>query len=49
LTRPPVFCQLGHSPSQQQNCLTVGNFGTPGPIELITVNAVNSLIPSISV
>jgi hypothetical protein len=49
LTRPPVFFQLGHSPSQLQNFFTVANRDTPGPISLIKVNAVNSLIPSISV
>jgi len=49
LTRPPVFFQLGHSPSQLQNFFTVANCDTPGPISLIKVNAVRSLIPSISV
>jgi hypothetical protein len=49
LTRPPVCFQLGHSPSQLQNFFTVANRDTPGPIALITVNAVNSLTPSISV
>jgi hypothetical protein len=34
LTRPPVFCQLGHSPSQLQNFCTVANRDTPGPISL---------------
>ena len=37
-TRPPVFLQLGHSPSQLQNCFTVGNFDTPGPISLMIVS-----------
>src|SRR5204862_4236882 len=49
LTRPPVFFQLGHSPSQLQNFFTVANRDTPGPISLITVNAVSSLTLSISV
>jgi hypothetical protein len=40
---------LGHRPSQLQNFFTVANRDTSGPISLITVNAVNSLIPSISV
>src|SRR5215831_16778713 len=31
LTRPPVFFQLGHSPSQLQNFFTVANRDTPGP------------------
>ena len=48
-TRPPVFFQLGHSPSQLQNFFTVANRDTPGPISPITVSAVGSLIPSISV
>jgi hypothetical protein len=49
LTRPPVFFQLGHSPSQPQNFFTVANCDTPGPTSLITVSAVSSLTPSISV
>jgi hypothetical protein len=40
---------LGHSPNQLQNFFTVGNFDTSGPIALMIVNAVHSLIPSISV
>ena len=43
LTRPPVFFQLGHRPSQLQNFFTVANCDTPGSISLIKVNAVNSL------
>jgi hypothetical protein len=43
LTRPPLFCQLGHSPSQLQNFFTVANRDTPRPISLITISAVNSL------
>jgi hypothetical protein len=40
---------LGHSPNQLPNFFAVGNFDTSGPISLTKVNAVNSLIPSISV
>jgi hypothetical protein len=35
---------LGHSPNQLQNFFTVGNFDTSGPISLMIVNAVNSLM-----
>ena len=49
LTRPPDFCHWGHRPSQLQNFFTVAKRDTPGPISLTTVNAVRSLIPSISV
>ena len=49
LTRPPIFLQFGHSPGQLQDCCPAANRDTPGPISLITVNAVSSLTPSISV
>src|SRR4029079_2696811 len=42
-TRPPVFFQLGHSPSQLQNFFTVDNCDTSGAISLMIVNAVTLL------